>query len=252
MTERLEALPGVQKVTFSSMHVAGRKVRVQRSVYLRSALMPRPMRKAGSRRAATAYPSRARKLSGGNGNSAAGRTHIQAQDDARAPKVVVVNQTFAKKYFPNENPIGKRFTFRCEQAGRDRNRRPCQRREIHAAARRDSADGLPALAAGTALDERRDFRSAHRRRSDSRVAAVRQAMREVDENLPLINVRTQIEQADETLRMERLFAKLLTLFGLLAQQLAAIGLVRRAGLCRLTTHARNRHSHGARRRRPTC
>jgi putative ABC transport system permease protein len=56
------------------------------------------------------------------------------------------------------------------------------------------------------------------------VAAVRQAVREVDENLPLQNVRTQVEQADETLSMERLFAKLLTLFGLLAQQLASIGL----------------------------
>jgi putative ABC transport system permease protein len=56
------------------------------------------------------------------------------------------------------------------------------------------------------------------------VAAVRQAMREVDENLPLTDIKTQVEQADETLRMERLFAKLVTLFGLLAQQLASIGL----------------------------
>src|SRR5262249_22685129 len=56
------------------------------------------------------------------------------------------------------------------------------------------------------------------------VAAVRQAVREVDGNLPLNNVKTQVEQIGETLRMERLFAKLVTLFGLLAQQLASIGL----------------------------
>jgi ABC-type antimicrobial peptide transport system permease subunit len=56
------------------------------------------------------------------------------------------------------------------------------------------------------------------------VAAVRQAAREVDGNLPLDNLRTQAEQADRTLAMERLFTKLLTLFGLLAQLLAAIGL----------------------------
>ena len=49
-------------------------------------------------------------------------------------------------------------------------------------------------------------------------------MREVDGNLPLNNIKTQIEQADETLSMERLFAKLMSLFGLLAQQLASIGL----------------------------
>ena len=56
------------------------------------------------------------------------------------------------------------------------------------------------------------------------IAGIRQAMREVDSNLPLSNVRTQVQQADETLAMERMFAKLLTLFGLIAQQLAAIGL----------------------------
>ena len=56
------------------------------------------------------------------------------------------------------------------------------------------------------------------------IAAVRQAIREVDANLPLTNVKTQVEQANETLQMERLFAKLVTLFGLLAQLLAAIGL----------------------------
>jgi ABC-type antimicrobial peptide transport system permease subunit len=49
-------------------------------------------------------------------------------------------------------------------------------------------------------------------------------MREVDSNLPLSNIRTQIQQADQTLAMERMFVKLLTLFGLIAQQLAAIGL----------------------------
>jgi ABC-type antimicrobial peptide transport system permease subunit len=56
------------------------------------------------------------------------------------------------------------------------------------------------------------------------VTAIRQAVREIDSNLPLRDVKTQVEQANETLAMERLFAKLLTLFGLLAQQLAAIGL----------------------------
>jgi ABC-type antimicrobial peptide transport system permease subunit len=39
-----------------------------------------------------------------------------------------------------------------------------------------------------------------------------------------MNVKTQIEQADEQLAMERMFAKLLSMFGLIAQLLAAIGL----------------------------
>jgi ABC-type antimicrobial peptide transport system permease subunit len=46
----------------------------------------------------------------------------------------------------------------------------------------------------------------------------------VDGDLPLKNIKTQAEQADETLAMERLFAKLFSLFGLLALVLAAVGL----------------------------
>jgi ABC-type antimicrobial peptide transport system permease subunit len=47
---------------------------------------------------------------------------------------------------------------------------------------------------------------------------------EVDAGLPLKDVKSQLEQADETLSLERLFAKLLSLFGLLAQTLAAVGI----------------------------
>jgi predicted permease len=34
---------------------------------------------------------------------------ITAQDTASSPQVVIVNQTFAKKYFPNVDPIGQHF-----------------------------------------------------------------------------------------------------------------------------------------------
>ena len=39
---------------------------------------------------------------------------LSEQDDARAPRVAVVNQAFAKAHFGNENPIGKRFSFGSE------------------------------------------------------------------------------------------------------------------------------------------
>jgi putative ABC transport system permease protein len=34
-----------------------------------------------------------------------------AQDGRDSPRVGIVNETFVKRYFPNEDPIGKRFTF---------------------------------------------------------------------------------------------------------------------------------------------
>jgi predicted permease len=36
---------------------------------------------------------------------------LAASDDDRSPPVVVVNQAFAKKYFPNANAVGKRISF---------------------------------------------------------------------------------------------------------------------------------------------
>jgi ABC-type antimicrobial peptide transport system permease subunit len=46
----------------------------------------------------------------------------------------------------------------------------------------------------------------------------------VDRNLPLFDVKTQTEQADQALAQERLFARLTGFFGLLALVLASIGL----------------------------
>ena len=56
------------------------------------------------------------------------------------------------------------------------------------------------------------------------LAAIRQAVRDVDGNLPLFDVKTQVEQASQSLAQERLFAGLLSFFGALALALAALGL----------------------------
>src|SRR6185436_16116439 len=34
---------------------------------------------------------------------------LSERDDAKAPAVIIVNQAFARKFFPNEDPIGKRI-----------------------------------------------------------------------------------------------------------------------------------------------
>ncbi len=55
-------------------------------------------------------------------------------------------------------------------------------------------------------------------------AAVRQAVREQDANLPVTEVISQTARAQESLGQERLYARLLSFFGGLALLLAAIGL----------------------------
>jgi predicted permease len=136
----------------------------------------------------------------------------------------VVNQTFAHKYFPNESPIGKRFTFDAKKP--DEFEIIGLVKDAKFGKQRDDFPPTTYLPWRQHPNTMRSGTVEMRIAGDpqSTIAAVRQAMREVDANLPLSNVKTQVEQADETLRLERLFAKLVTLFGLLAQQLASIGL----------------------------
>lgn len=54
-------------------------------------------------------------------------------------------------------------------------------------------------------------------------ASVREAIREVDPNLPLFNVRTQRQQIEEALGQERMLAHISSFFGALALLLVAIG-----------------------------
>ena len=46
----------------------------------------------------------------------AGRDFTE-QDHAKAPKVAVINQAAVRKFFPNENPIGRRFGSSVETSG---------------------------------------------------------------------------------------------------------------------------------------
>ncbi|MGH9837908.1 MAG: ABC transporter permease [Blastocatellia bacterium] len=224
MSERLEALPGVQKVMFSESPLLAQSTNAS-SFYLRSALTATP--DADGRIKPT-----------GNSNILIGRENmletleipllagrtLNKQDDERAPKVVVVNQTFANKFFPNENPIGKRFTLD--------SKRPDELEIVGLAKDAKYARQRDEIKPTIYVPWRQDMRFLAgvnfylRTMGDptALITAVRQTVRDIDENLPVTNFKTPVEQANETLQMERLFAKLVTLFGLLAQQLASIGL----------------------------
>jgi ABC-type antimicrobial peptide transport system permease subunit len=56
------------------------------------------------------------------------------------------------------------------------------------------------------------------------MGSIRESARQIDANLPLTDVSTQIEQVEERFQQEKLFAQAYTLFGGLALLLAAIGL----------------------------
>ena len=145
------------------------------------------------------------------------------RDDERAPRVAVVNQTMARRFFGDENPLGKRFGFgRAENSGQieivgvardSRYLRP--RRDIPSIAYLPFPQvplGMTTFTVRTAGDP------------TQMTAAIGAAVRDVDKDLPLFEIKTQAEQMDQSLAQERFFPKLTGFFGLLALLLASIGL----------------------------
>ena len=221
MSEHIEAVPGVTSVTFSQLPLLSSSSNTS-TFYLPGAKTAADGRITPNGYVYVHYV-RGNFLEAMQIPLLIGR-HLTAHDDAHAPRVAMVNQTFARRFFPNENAVGKRFGFEGDKTPEV---------EIVGLARdakyTSQRDEIPPTVYLSWLQELRSvgsvtFEARTTGNPDSFVPAIRQAVREVDGNLPLNDIKTQIEQADETLAMERLFAKLFSLFGLLAQQLAAIGL----------------------------
>jgi predicted permease len=144
------------------------------------------------------------------------------RDSDTAPKVVMINQAAAKKYFPNENPIGQRFGSSLETAGQ---------LEIVGIVRDVKYDSVRDAApptlfvpymqtrAGNAVFEVRTAGA-----PASVTGSIREAVRHIDPNLPVMDVSTQLEQVEMRFQQEKFFAQAYTLFGVVALLLAALGL----------------------------
>ncbi len=146
-----------------------------------------------------------------------------AQDDQRTPRVAVVNQTFSRRFFPNDDALGKRVidtdgNHEVEIVGVVADTKyNSQRREI------EPLLYTPWRQEGGVL---RSMHFALRTTNEptTLAASVRQAVRELDGNLPVTEVGSQEARSQRSLGQERLYARLLSFFGALALALAAIGL----------------------------
>ncbi|HEU4766010.1 MAG TPA: ABC transporter permease [Pyrinomonadaceae bacterium] len=219
MFSRLEAVPGVQSVTFTRHPLLAWSSTTD-SVFMANVLGPdgKPLE-----RNAKVHTIRENFLQTMEIPLRAGR-YLTEQDDARAPQVAIVNKLFAQTYLGDGNPIGKRFNFEADKPNEieivgiaEDAKYTSQREDVEPTVYRPWRQSLRSVGSAT-------FEVRTNGDPLSIVAGIRQAVREVDGNLPVSDIRTQLQQADETTSMERLFAKLLAMFGVIAQLLAAIGL----------------------------
>jgi predicted permease len=153
----------------------------------------------------------------------AGRS-FGSEDTATSEKVGIINQALARKRFPNVNPIGKRF-----KADRDPKSDWIQIvgicSDTHYSNLRDEPPAqffMPfvqqAEIGGMTYQIRTKLEPA------SLVPALHRVVQSVDRDLPMIDVRTQREQIDATMKIERAFSALTSSFGVLALALACVGI----------------------------
>jgi predicted permease len=143
------------------------------------------------------------------------------RDNQAAPKVVIINETAARKYFANENPMGQRFGTSAEQSG------DLEIVGVLRDTKYDSVrDNVPPTMFVPSLQGRPATVFQVRTAADPApfVSSMREAVRQVDPDLPLMDLSTQAEQIDKNLQQERVFAQAYAMFGALAMLIASIGL----------------------------
>jgi predicted permease len=146
------------------------------------------------------------------------------QDDATKPIVVIVDEYMAEQLWPGQDPIGKRIHI-VEFASKD----PWQTVVgVVERVKQDSLDSDPRIAFYLAHTQfpTRAMTVAFRGGTDpaAMVSAVRNALRNLDPDLPMYYVRTMEQRVDESLARRRFSMLLLGVFASVALALATIGI----------------------------
>jgi predicted permease len=165
---------------------------------------------------------------------------LTLQDNQSAPRVVVVNQSLAQRFFPQQNPLDQLVIL-----GGEEMRIVGVARDTKYGGIREELEPLaylPYLQNSDGPSSEMSF--AVRTQSDptAAIGAIRYAVQSVDRNIPVFNVRLQSDLIARSFAHERLFATLSSFFGLLALALVSIGLY---GLMTYTV-ARRTHEIGIR------
>jgi predicted permease len=153
---------------------------------------------------------------------------FNATDTETSTKVAVVNRELVKKFFPSTDPLGQTFTTDlaggdkaaitivgiCGNVKYDRVEKAIQPTYYVPYRQHGDPDGGMGMT----------YEISTRMTMAAVVPELRAAVESLDRNLPLLDVRTQKQQIDSTMREQAVLAELSGCFGLLALVLASIGM----------------------------
>ena len=159
------------------------------------------------------------------------------KDTATKPQVAVVNETFVKRFFPNQDPIGQHFgiddpqfsgsweiagVFRDFKLNNPRNPvrpvylRPLSQKFVYNKPDMDSGETQSLFIDSIMIDFNRPQQNVD--------ALIRHTLAGIDPNLTIMDLRSRDAQVAGNFNQERLIARLTSLFGILALVLASVGL----------------------------
>jgi ABC-type antimicrobial peptide transport system permease subunit len=174
---------------------------------------------------------------------------ISEADHAGARSVIVINETFAKRFFKDRNPLGmrvtttyadQRHTFEIVGVVRDSRQRGQLRGDVEHRFYTPITD--PAAEESTAT-----FIVRSSGEGGGLIETLRRTLREAEPNMPIVRVTTVADAIDLRIVQDRLLAELSIVFGVVAVLLAAIGLygVLSHGVARRTNEIGIRKALGA-------
>jgi predicted permease len=150
---------------------------------------------------------------------------IEETDDLRRPLVAVVSASFARKYFPGENPLGKRFTIAPGEAeivgvagdvkvrGLERSSEP----QLYLSYKQQSGSSFPFYMP-------KDLVIRSTVPAAQVVPAVRGIIRAADATLPVSNVRMLSEIVSDQVASRSVQVRVIAAFAVVAFFLAAVGI----------------------------
>jgi predicted permease len=212
---RLRALGGVRSVAWSNPSLMSPR-RFSSSIYIQGRAYPQ--RQGDPISGANVSPSfldtMEIPLAAGHG--------FTERDTKNAPSVAVINEAAARLYFPKESALGRRFGRTLRESGQI---------EIVGIARDAKYNNVRETVPPTMYTPYQQGYSGSvtfevRTAGDplAAIPAVREAVRAVDPNVPIINLTTQQAEVENRFQQERLFAQAGTVFGGLALLVASVGL----------------------------